>query len=71
MEDFMASDRRLVEAKSNAIIFHFFKLSCYYEVLMMKEIDDWMKACSSGSVSVLFGLNYKYITKHITKLLNM
>jgi hypothetical protein len=55
----MASHRRF-EAKRNAIILHFFKLSCYYEVLMMKEMDDSMKGCSSGPVSVLFQLNYKY-----------
>jgi hypothetical protein len=67
----MASHRRLFEAKRNAIILHFFKFSCYYEVLTMKEIDDWMKGCSSGPVIVLFGLNYKYhktyhkIIKHV------
>jgi hypothetical protein len=41
---------------------------------MMKEINDWMKVCSGGLVSVLLGLNYKYhktyhkIIKHLIRL---
>lgn len=40
----------------------------------MKEINDWMEVYSSGLVSVLFGLNYKYyktyrkIIKHVIRL---
>jgi hypothetical protein len=70
----MASHTRLVEAKRNAIILHFFKLSCYYEILMMKEIDDRMKVCLTGPGSILFGLNYNYhktyhkIVKHVIRL---